>query len=140
VLLHGVDRLTADMDLVVDLAPEQAAKAIEALLALGFKTHVPVDVRQFADPAMRRRWRAESSMVVLSFWDPQNRSPTVDVFTEYPMDFEKMFAASVLMPLAGTDVRVASIEHLIEVKRAAGRPKDLEDARRLTQLRDGKTP
>src|SRR5450432_4133988 len=78
VLLHGVDRLTADMDLVVDLAPEQAAKAIEALLALGFKTHVPVDVRQFADPAMRRRWRAESSMVVLSFWDPQNRSPTVD--------------------------------------------------------------
>ena len=28
VVLHGVDRLTADIDLVVDLAPEQATKAV----------------------------------------------------------------------------------------------------------------
>jgi tRNA nucleotidyltransferase/poly(A) polymerase len=29
VLLHGIDRLTADIDLVVDLAPEEASKAVE---------------------------------------------------------------------------------------------------------------
>ena len=49
VLLHGIDRLTADIDLVVDLAPEQASKAVETLLALGFKANAPVDARQFAD-------------------------------------------------------------------------------------------
>jgi hypothetical protein len=140
VLLHGVDRLTADIDLVVDLAPEQATRAIETLLALGFRTNAPVDARMFADPATRKRWREESSMVVMSFWDPLNRCPTVDVFAEYPMEFEKLYAASVLMPLSGTDVRIASVEHLIEIKRAAGRPKDLEDAARLTQLRHEKRP
>jgi hypothetical protein len=139
VLLHGVDRLTADIDLVVDLAPEQASRAVAALLALDFRPQAPVDALQFADPAVRKRWRDESSMVVLSFWDPQNRFPTVDVFAEYPMDFEILHASSVLMPLSGTDVHVASIEHLMQIKRAAGRPKDLEDVGRLALLRDGKT-
>lgn len=97
VLLHGVDRLKADIALVVDLAPEQASKAIDALLGMGFKTRAPMDPRQFADAAVRERWRKESGMHVLSFWDPQNRRPTVDPFADYPMDFEVLFQ-NALMP------------------------------------------
>jgi len=119
VLLHGIDRLTAGIDLVVDLAPE-------------------VDARQFADAAVRERWRRESGMVVLSFWDPRNRRPTVDLFANYPMEFELLFRDSLLLPLATTTVRVASLDHLISIKRAAGRPKDLDDADRLAELRDRK--
>jgi hypothetical protein len=140
VLLHGVDRLTADIDLVIDLAPDQATKAIEVLLALGFRVNAPVDPREFADPAVRRRWRETSGLVVLSFWDPQNRSPTVDVFADYPMDFETMFAKAVIVPLSGTQVRIASVEDLVAIKRAAGRPRDLEDAARLVQLAAEKQP
>jgi Nucleotidyl transferase AbiEii toxin, Type IV TA system len=138
VLLHGIDRLTADIDLVVDLAPEQASRAVEALLGLGFRASAPVDARQFADQAVRERWRKESGMLVLSFWDPENRRPTVDLFADYPMDFELLFRDSLLLPLATTAVRVASLDHLISIKRAAGRPKDLEDADRLAELLDRK--
>ncbi len=134
VLLHGIDRLTADIDLVVDLAPAQASKAVEALLALGFKANAPVDARQFADAAVRKRWQTESGMLVLSFWDPQNRRPTVDLFAECPMDFEELFKESLLLSLASTTVRVASLAHLIAIKRAAGRPQDLDDVNRLTDL------
>jgi hypothetical protein len=134
VLLHGVDRLTADIDLVVDLAPDQAANAVETLLKLGFKAHAPVDPRQFADPVVRARWQLESGMLVMSFWDPENRRPTVDLFANNPMDFELLYRDSVAMSLAPTTVRVASIAHLIAIKRAAGRPKDLDDAARLEQL------
>ena len=49
VLLHGVDRLTADIDLVVDLAPEQASKAVETLLRVGFKANAPVDANRLAE-------------------------------------------------------------------------------------------
>jgi predicted nucleotidyltransferase len=136
VLLHGIDRLTADIDLVVDLAPEQASNAVETLLALGFKASAPIDARQFADEAVRTRWRRESGMLVLSFWDPQNRRPTVDLFAAYPMDFEVLFKESLLLPLSGTTVRIASVEHLIAIKRAAGRTKDLDDANRLSELRN----
>jgi uncharacterized nucleotidyltransferase DUF6036 len=138
VLLHGVDRLTADVDLVVDLAPEQATKAVETLLALGFKSNAPVDARQFADAAVRKRWQTESGMLVLSFWDPENRRPTVDLFAEYPMDFESLYKDSLLLPLSTTNVRVASVDHLIAIKQAAGRPKDLDDVNRLTELRGNK--
>jgi hypothetical protein len=135
VLLHGVDRLTADIDLVVDLAPAPAAKAVETLLELGFKAHAPVDPRQFADPVVRARWQLESGMLVLSFWDPENRRPTVDLFANNPMDFELLYRDSVALRLSPpTTVRVASIAHLIAIKRAAGRPKDLDDAARLEQL------
>ena len=138
VLLHGVDRLTADIDLVVDLVPEQATRAVETLLALGFRANAPVDARGFADPVVRKRWQRESGMLVLSFWDPQNRLPTVDLFADYPMDFEALYEDSLLLPLATTAVRVASVEHLIAVKRAAGRPQDLDDVNRLTDLRTKK--
>jgi hypothetical protein len=75
-------------------------------------------------------------MVVMSFWDPDNRRPTVDLFADYPMDFELLFRDSLLMTLTSTPVRVASLEHLITIKQAAGRRKDLDDATRLIALRD----
>ena len=137
VLLHGVDRLTADLDLVVDLAPEELKKAIDVLLELGFKPHAPVDPYQFADPAVRAKWRRDSGMVVMSFWDPENRRPTVDLFADYPMDFELLLRDSKLIPLSSAPVRVASLKHLIAIKQAAGRSRDLEDAARLIELRGG---
>jgi len=136
VLLHGVDRLTADLDQVVDLAPQEAKKAIDVLLGLGFKAHAPVDPHQFADPTVRAGWRRDSAMVVMSFWDPENRRPTVDLFTEYPMDFDLLFRDSELVALTSGTVRVASLEHLIAIKQAAGRPKDMDDAAHLIELRD----
>jgi len=51
------------------------------------------------------------------------------------MDFEVLYENSLLLPLATTNVRVASLDHLIAIKQAAGRPKDLDDVVRLSELR-----
>ncbi len=71
----------------------------------------------------------------LSFWDPENRRPTVDLFADDPMDFEWLYRESLSVTLAPTPLRIASIEHLMEIKRAAARPKDLEEVARLAELR-----
>ncbi|ULA62019.1 MAG: hypothetical protein LZF60_380231 [Nitrospira sp.] len=44
-VLHGYARLTADVDLAVDLAPEEATKMIRTLVANGFRSQVPVPRR-----------------------------------------------------------------------------------------------
>ncbi len=48
-VLHGVDRLTADLDLVIELTPESSLKAIEALLTAGYRAKIPTDPRDFAE-------------------------------------------------------------------------------------------
>lgn len=47
-LLHGYARLTADVDLAVDLAPQEALKMIRTLTGKGFRPQVPVQAEMFA--------------------------------------------------------------------------------------------
>jgi len=52
-VLHGHARLTVDIDLVVDLDDQPAARAIDALVGMGLRPRAPVNPRDFADSAIR---------------------------------------------------------------------------------------
>lgn len=139
VVLHGHARVTGDLDIAVDLAPEEAGKAIEALLELGLRPSVPVDPRDFADPAVRSSWVAEKRMQVFSMRDPNDPLRQVDLFAE-DVGFEGLWERSVRVRVGSVHVRVASIPDLIEMKRTAGRTQDLADIEALqhiVQLREG---
>jgi len=136
-VLHGLDRLTADVDLVIDLSTESARAAVEALTAAGYRALAPVDPIALADPLQRREWQSMRNMQVFSFWDSTNTRPTVDVMLESPVPFEDLWAAASVMNIGGHEVRVASIEHLIRMKTAAGRAQDLADVERLRSKLEG---
>lgn len=133
-LLHGLDRLTADVDLVIDLATEAAKDAIRALTASGYRSMAPVDPLALADPEQRRHWQATRGMQVFSFWDSTNTRPTVDVVLDPVVPFDQLWADARVVQIAGTDVRIASVPHLIRMKEAAGRPQDAADLERLRAL------
>lgn len=140
VVLHGYPRLTADLDLVVDLAPEQAAAAIDAIVGLGYRPRLPVDPGDFADPDVRRGWVEERNLRVFSLHDPGDPVADVDVFAEHPIPFDELWADSVVLTVGGTDIPVASIDHLVRLKEEAGRPQDeldIEALRRIRRERDG---
>jgi hypothetical protein len=122
VVPHGHARLTADLDLAVDLAPRAAAAAIDALTAIGLRPRLPVDASGFADPDVRRRWITDRGMTVFSIWDPDDPLRSVDLFVEHQIDFEGLWSRSQVFDIAGTPVRVAAIDDLIHMKRVAGRP------------------
>ncbi len=134
VVLHGHPRLTADLDLAVDLSPGEARRAIDTLVGLGLRPRAPVDPAGFADPATRARWAAERGMRVFSKWDPEEPMRVVDVFVENPVDFEELWSRSEILPLSGTTARVASIPDLIRLKRLAGRPEDRLDIEALEAI------
>jgi hypothetical protein len=136
VVLHGHARLTADLDLAVDLAPDQAAAAITALEALGLQPRLPVEPAGFADPLVRRSWVEEKGMTVFSLWDPDDPMLAVDLFVVEPVPFHDLFARSETIDLGGVRARVASIDDLIAMKRIAGRPVDLEDVDALRAIRE----
>ncbi|OGI41479.1 MAG: hypothetical protein A2140_05615 [Candidatus Muproteobacteria bacterium RBG_16_62_13] len=135
-ILHGYVRLTADVDLVIDLQAEEVQKTIRALSSRGFKPRAPVDPMLFADVAQRTRWIEEKGMEVFSLYHADDPGLTVDLFARHPVPFESLWARSVPMNLGGIEVRVCSIDDLIEMKRRSGRQKDLADIEQLAKIRD----
>ena len=134
---HGVLRFTKDLDLVIQLIPENISRAFSALGKLGYRPSVPVTARQFADAEQRREWLEEKGMQVLQFWSDSHRETPVDVFVDEPFSFDEEYERALLKPLYGTvDVRFVSLPTLIEMKREVGRTEDLNDIEQLSKLTD----
>lgn len=125
---HGYLRFTKDVDLVVQLIPENIARTFGALAALGYRPLVPITAEQFSDKSLRDGWIRDKGMLVLQFWSNQHRETPVDVFVTEPFPFDEEYARAATRPLEGSlTVRFASIPALIRMKEAAGRPQDLID-------------
>jgi hypothetical protein len=131
VVVQGHPRLTADLDLVVDLEERNLLRALGTLESLGLVPRLPVAAASFADPGTRSRWIKERNLTVFSLHDPGRPGREVDLFAEPPLPFEELWDGADVVRLAGVEVRVASIEHLVRMKRAVGRPQDLADVAAL---------
>jgi len=134
VVLHGHPRMTADLDLVIDLAAEPAARAIEALTGLGMQPRLPVDPQAFADRAQRQRWIEDRNLTVFTMIDPAEPLLEVDLLAEAPLPFDELWEKATVVHLEGQPIRIASLEHLIAMKKAVGRPQDLADVAALQDL------
>ena len=135
VVLHGYPRLTADVDLVLDLEPNAARRALKALTGLGLKARAPVDPMAFADPRQREAWISEKGMQVFTLFSPANPLLSLDLFVRDPIPFEQLWERAEILDLGGVSVHVASLDDLIALKRAVGRPQDLTDIEALQALR-----
>jgi hypothetical protein len=135
VILHGYLRATAVLDIVLGLAHGNARRGMQALASIGMQPRLPLGLEDFADAGKRREWRDQRNMQVFPLWDPTNPLRSVDVFVEEPIPFDQLAAEAVTRELDGVPVRVASIAHLIRMKRASGRPRDLDDIDKLQQIR-----
>jgi len=134
VVLHGHARLTADLDLAVDLSPSSARDTLEALVGLGLRPRAPVDASGFADLETRSRWIEEQGMRVFSMWDPNNAMRQVDLFVENPIDFEELWANARSVDVGHSAARIASIPDLIRLKQMAARPQDALDIEALEAI------
>lgn len=132
VVLHGSARFTADLDLVIDLEPENLRVALGALAALGYRPRAPVQLLDFADPTKREDWIVNKGLTVFSLWSSRYPATEVDLFVQHPFPFEEAFRRAVRADLGVATALVVAKDDLIAMKAAVGRPKDLEDVRTLS--------
>jgi hypothetical protein len=137
VVFQGHPRMTVDLDLVIDLAADQAAAAVSALTGLGLQPRLPVRAQDFADAATRRSWVEERNLEVFSFYDPSDPVREVDVFANEPLPLDDLLADATVVTIGGVPVSVASRRHLVAMKRRVGRPQDLADIAALEELEAG---
>ena len=133
-VLHGHARLTADVDLILDLERAAAARAMRSLAALGLRPRVPVNLEDFADERTREGWIRDKGMRVFSLFNPDDPLLSVDLFAEHPVDFEGLYERAEVCDIDTVPVRIASIPDLIHLKRLADRPRDREDIEKLEEI------
>ncbi len=126
--LHGSSRLTQDLDVVYQRSPENIARLAHAL-----KEQSPY--LRGAPPGLPFHWSEATIRMGLNF-TLQTSLGQLDLFGEVTGSgrYEDLLDHSIEVELFGLRCRCLDLETLIRVKRAAGRPRDLEAVAELEAI------
>jgi len=125
---HGAARLTLDLDIVYRRSPDNIARLVAALAP-----HQPY--LRGAPPGLPFLWDMATLQNGLNFTLTTSLGE-IDLFGEIAGggDYTALLPYCVSLHLFGEDCLCLGLERLIYVKRAAGRPKDLEAIAELETL------
>jgi hypothetical protein len=128
VALHGAVRGTVDVDLVIQLSEESFCKTEAVLLSLGMESRLPVSGRQVFQ--FRKEYIRNRNLIAWSFFHPKRPQDSLDVIVTQDLGRMKIETRV----LSGVEVKIASIESLIEMKSGTGRPQDQSDVEALRKI------
>jgi hypothetical protein len=131
VVLHGVPRMTFDLDLCVDLTNDNMEKLCAALTREGYRPRVPVTLTSLADSTLRKEWVEERNMIAFSVYHPDRIMEEVDLLLAPGLPWEEVAASLEWRTLRQSRVPVVGRRVLRKMKLSAGREKDLLDAELL---------
>jgi len=117
VALHGYPRYTKDLDIWIELTPENARNILKALDQFGFGS---LDIKQ--DDFLEA-----DQIIQLGY--PPNR---IDIMTSLKeLTFKNCFNSRVKVEIEGVLINFLDIDNLKKYKRASGRLQDLADLENL---------
>ena len=140
VQLHGYMRMTYDIDLVLAMSDENLTRFIDAAKGLGFVPVIPVSIEALKDAEQIERWYSETGMLAFALREPTIAGSIVDVLVRPDVSYERLVAEAVDGELFGRKIKIASVDHLLEMKRIANRPKDQLDIIALEKIKRGEDP
>ncbi len=117
VALHGHPRYTKDLDIWIELTPENAKNILKVLEQFGFGS---LDIKQ-------NDFLEADQIIQLGY--PPNR---IDILTSLKdLTFKDCFNSRVIIEIEGVQVNFIDIDNLKKNKRATGRLQDLADLENL---------
>lgn len=115
-VLHGVPRATFDLDILIEATEGNAERLLQALRSAGFGTADLID----------------AGGILANEITVFNDRVRIDVQTSTPgIEFDDAWSSCETMSYRGQEFFVVSRTHLIDSKKASGRPRDLDDVRVL---------
>ena len=134
---HGYQRLTNDLDLVLEMESTNIRNALAALSALGYRSMLPVAMEDFADPVVRGRWVDERNLQVFSLTSDRFPETTVDIFATAPFAFDEEYEHALSEEIdPGVEMRFVRLSTLMQMKAATGRPRDQDDVQHLRWIQE----
>jgi len=118
VLLHGLPRMTKDIDITLGVDTQELDRVVNSIAATGLEI-IPDHFRSFVEKTFVLPARHQESGIRVDF-----------IFSFIPYERQAIDRARPVL-LKGEPVMFASVEDVIIHKCFAGRPRDLEDARSI---------
>lgn len=134
--LHGIPRMTFDIDIILDLKDENVKKYCELLKRWEFKPKVPVDIMDFADAKKRNIWIKEKNVRAFCCFNQNWIIPQIDVLIDPKFSYNKCRKVRVFTN--GVNIPIVSIDDLIRMKQNSNRQQDLSDAEYLLKVKNEK--
>lgn len=116
---HGFSRATRDIDILIEPTDENVQRTMKALEACGYDLMGLEPGEMLEKKILLRQYVLETDI-----------HPSVAGVT-----FEDVWKHKIMEKLFDIPTNIASLEDLIKMKRAAGRPKDKEDLKYLLHIR-----
>jgi hypothetical protein len=133
--LHGLPRMSCDIDLV--LAPDEGniLAAVRHFLALGYRPRQALKPEEMADPEVRRRWAAGGERA-LRLLLAEGDLAEVDLALEPHAPYGELKGRAVTVRIIDAEVPVMSLGDMKTLKALMDRPKDREDLAGLSLLEE----
>ena len=132
--LLGGERSTADLDILVEMSNSNLAKIVMILKRQGYRVRQPVDPMGIADKHTREDWIENKNMKAFNFYQDEQYKE-VDIIIESPVSYTHARKQAKFIRMEGLVVPVISIDHLIKMKKKAGRDVDQLDIKKLKELK-----
>ena len=133
--LHGIPRLTYDVDLLVDMEEENLKRLLKLLKSLGFKPKVPVNISDFADPEKRNDWIKNKNMKAFCLVNEKFEIRELDIIINTPVSYESAEKSIVYKKLYDIEIPTVGLNELIKMKKNTGRLQDESDIKHLKRLK-----
>jgi hypothetical protein len=138
-VLHGVERVTLDIDLALEMEPANVKKFLQVMDKLELQPRVPVPARDLMSREAVQRMIGEKGALVFSFVDFDRPLRHVDIFLQGNLSFEELSRGARKVVIEDRAIKIMGIGKLLETKRAITplRDKDLIDIKELEKLQSG---
>ncbi len=132
--LHGIPRMTYDIDIMIKLDRGNVSKLVNQLKEWGYRLKIPVKLDDLKDIKKLKKWIKEKNLKAINFYNDKFPIAGIDIVIDSPVPYEDLKERAIYIELLGEKLPVISIEDLIYIKEKAGRKQDLADARHLKKL------
>lgn len=136
VALHGYQRLTLDVDIVLAMSELNLNRFIVCAKHGGLQPTIPVPLESLANPELIEAWYLEKGMLAFSLRGKDAFATVIDVLVRPVVPFDALRRDACRVAVGSLSVPIASIDHLIAMKTNTGRSKDAIDIEELRKLQD----
>jgi hypothetical protein len=134
VTLHGYQRLTMDVDVVLAMNDGNLAKFVECAKAANLRPLLPISIDSLRDAAQIDQWHVEKGMLAFALRGPDMMATVIDVLVRPVVPFEELKRNAITKHIGPLSINVASIDDLIRMKTGTGRSKDVLDIEELRKI------